>query len=84
MSKEVSLIPDDAYLQSSDGDWIDVGEEIDDFFVDDSGTVYVYDSEYLMVIPLFEYVAISANGVPCKMDRTTVLWLRLKDKRKGN
>lgn len=68
VSKEVSLIPDDAYLQSSDGDWIDVGEEIDDFFVDDSGTVYVYDSEYLMVIPLFEYVAISANGVPCKMD----------------
>ena len=68
VSKEVSLIPDDAYLQSSDGDWIEVGEEIDDFFVDDSGTVYVYDSEYLMVIPLFEYVAISANGVPCKMD----------------
>lgn len=66
--KEVSLIPDDAYLQSSDGERIEVGEEIDDFFVDDSGTVYVYDPDYLMVIPLFEYAAISASGLPCKMD----------------
>lgn len=66
--KEVSLIPDDAYLQSSDGERIEVGEEIDDFFVDDSGTVYVYDPDYLMVIPLFEYAVISASGLPCKMD----------------
>lgn len=66
--KEVSLIPDDAYLQSSDGERIEVGEELDDFFVDDSGTVYVYDPDYLMVIPLFEYAAISASGLPCKMD----------------
>lgn len=66
--KEVSLIPDDAYLQSSGGERIEVGEEIDDFFVDDSGMVYVYDPDYLMVIPLFEYVAISASGLPCKMD----------------
>lgn len=66
--KEVSLIPDDAYLYSADGMLLEVADDPDTFFIDKDDIVYQYDDELLMVVPLFEFVAINSSGMPCKME----------------
>lgn len=68
-SVEVSLVPEDAYLQFADGDMVEILDSPEDFFVDEDGLVYQYDTEYLMVFPMFDCVAINASGMPCRIDK---------------
>lgn len=65
---EVSALPWDAYLQSyEDGEIYEVSDA-DDLLVDEYGTVFEYCPDDLVAYPLYEFVAINASGMLCKLD----------------
>lgn len=66
---EVSPIPASAFLQSYEDGGIYEVSDIDDLFVDETGMVFEYDVDELVLIPLYEYIAVDgATGAQCKLD----------------